>query len=281
MKRLLGHYLPTKKEVSFPNMRLLPRLSVISRAGLTRCVADVQDSALLILGPDGQIFATPQPDPTFSGAPTQGPSVDPVRTTSTTGSEGLSITPAISTTSSSSAESSTHTAGLVTTTTITSTLFVTSCPPEAAGCLPSPSTSSTSSTDSTSNGATSLSSFTTTSVSVSQVSATTGPSTFSQPSTSRSSTGGPTTTSTTSTPGGLTVDPVQATFTTVVPFTEYQVQIVEICAATPTPCSQSRITSTAVGYRTEISCSPGACSGMMVATSLMADFAATGLCVLL
>ncbi|OAP59546.1 hypothetical protein AYL99_06844 [Fonsecaea erecta] len=45
--------------------------------------------------------------------------------------------------------------------------------------------------------------------------------------------------STTSTTGAFTFDSGQTTLTNVVPFTEYRLQLIEVCAATPAPCSQS------------------------------------------
>jgi hypothetical protein len=79
---------------------------------------------------------------------------------------------------------------------------------------------------------------------------------------------------------GNIVDAVQMTFTTIVPFTEYQVQIIELCAATPTPCSQLFSTATNVVYKTEISCSPSACMTVAPTAAYLVDAILAATCTL-
>lgn len=66
---------------------------------------------------------------------------------------------------------------------------------------------------------------------------------------------------------------LQATQTSKVPFTEYHVTIVVSCTQEPNTsrCTTSPSTQTITGLRTEISCSPGTCSGVMLATGTFAD----------
>ena len=182
---------------------------------------NVQDSALLVRGPDGTTYATPRADPSFSGQPSQPPTIDPVP---------------ISTQS-------------TTTVFSTSVVFVTSCPPGVPSC---PALSST---------------------------APPAP-----PSSSRSlviTDGGPRPVSTTvaSQSPPPTFPPSagvggQTTFTTVKPYTEYIVEIVTVCAAQPAPCTVLTETSTITGYRTQLSCSPGVCTGAMINTQVDAAFTA-------
>ncbi|KIV80737.1 hypothetical protein PV11_08220 [Exophiala sideris] len=214
---------------------------------------EVQDSALLVEDPSGNMYASGQVA-SFSGEPTQAPSVVPLSAAT------VSQTTSVSTTTSQSPQMSATLATTITTT-VTSTTIITSCPAGESACLSSLTTPlSTGTTGLIGDGTTGITT-------------TTG----SQPP-NIGSTSGPLAQTTTTAPAGYVVDAV-TTFTNIVPFTEYRVQVVEICAATSTPCSQSTITSTSVGYRTEISCSPGPCTGVMVASSLMADFAATGTCI--
>ncbi|KAI1628885.1 hypothetical protein EDD37DRAFT_689625 [Exophiala viscosa] len=220
---------------------------------------EVQDSALLVEDPSGNMYASGQVA-SFSGEPTQAPSIVPLPTT------------AASQTTSGMSTTSTTTI----TTTVTSTTLITSCPAGMSGCLSSLTTPfSTSTVGPISDGTTTGNP--TTTVSQPPNSASTSPSPFTSSLTTPTGTG--TAGTNTTPPAGYNVDAV-TTFTNIVPVTEYRVQVVEICAATSTPCSESTVTSTRVGYRTEISCSPGPCTGVMVASSLMADFAATGTCIM-
>ncbi|KIX07524.1 uncharacterized protein Z518_02177 [Rhinocladiella mackenziei CBS 650.93] len=59
----------------------------MDKKGSNMKVPDVPDSALLIRGSNGQMFAALQSDPTFSGTPTQPPSVDPLPRSTTTSGE--------------------------------------------------------------------------------------------------------------------------------------------------------------------------------------------------
>jgi hypothetical protein len=210
----------------------------------------VQDSALLVRGSDGMIYATPRADPTFSGQPSSPPSVDPVPQQSTT------------------------------TITTTSVVVFTSCPP-GVSC---PALSST-----TQGGVISPGQQSTTAI-VPPATTLNGPITGTPPSTSGVSLtdGGvrpvPTTTrglgnttpappSGSSTPGGNNVD-AQFTFTNVKPYTEYVVQVVTVCPSNPATCTVVTETSTVTGLRTQLSCSPGICTGAMIRTDVDAAFAA-------
>lgn len=224
---------------------------------------DVQDSALLILGPDGRIYATPQPAPTFSGAPSQPPTADPVPTSTTIASDASSS----STVTISMTEPTTlPEAGLgttIVTTTITRTNFVTSCPPGATGCL---STSSTLvSTSSVSAGSGVASSYTSTGNAAMSTTI------------SLSTTPVRMTTTGSSTPGGVVVDAI-TTLTMVVPVTVYKLQPVDVCTDITPSCSLTTVTSTSVGYRTELSCTPRACAG--ISAGVVADAAFVGTCLL-
>lgn len=68
------------------------------------------------------------------------------------------------------------------------------------------------------------------------------------------------------------------TFTMVVPVTVYKVQPVDICTGTTPSCSLTSVTSTSVGYRTELSCTPSACAG--ISAGAVADAAFVGTCLL-
>ncbi|KIW72950.1 hypothetical protein, variant 2 [Phialophora macrospora] len=222
----------------------------------------VVNSALLILGPGGEIFATPQADPTFPGAPTQPSDVDPLPSQTTTSIEITPTSTLFLTTSLPSVV--TLYAAFTTTTTSTSTILVTSCllgQPCQPNTTPTSSSSSPTSTTSTS------------SLSVSDGGS--GSITLSTTTTSMQLVPESTTS------GAITLDAEQTTFTTIVPFTEYRIQTIEICAATPTPCSQSLSTATSVMYLTEISCSPGACIGVVPTTGYLVDAIATGTCIII
>lgn len=64
----------------------------------------------------------------------------------------------------------------------------------------------------------------------------------------------------------------QATETTTMPFTEYRVTTVVSCTAEPatTSCATSATTQVITGLRTEILCSPGPCTGVVIATGTLA-----------
>ncbi|KIW35486.1 uncharacterized protein PV07_02182 [Cladophialophora immunda] len=65
------------------------QFSEVTSVGIASEEGGVENSALLILGPDGEIFATPEPEPSFSGEPTQPPTVDPVPTSTTANREHI------------------------------------------------------------------------------------------------------------------------------------------------------------------------------------------------
>ncbi|KIW15475.1 hypothetical protein PV08_05521 [Exophiala spinifera] len=230
---------------------------------------NVQDSALLILGPDGHIYATPQPAPTFSGAPSQPPTADPVPTSTTSSSNASPSTTAFSTTV--STESPGVGLGTITvTTTLTSTNFVTSCPPGATACLSTSSTLvSPSSISAASSAASSYASSGNEAISTTITPSIT-PTT--QVTTTRSAT-----TTTSTAPGGFVVDAI-TTLTMVVPVTIYKFQPVDICTGITPSCSLTTLTSTSVGYRTELSCTPSACAG--ISAGALADAAFAGTCIL-
>ncbi|ETI28518.1 hypothetical protein G647_00968 [Cladophialophora carrionii CBS 160.54] len=224
------------------------------------------NSALLILGPDGEIFATPQPEPTFTGAPTQPPDIDPVPSRTT--SIEITTTSTLFITTNPSAVVTSYIAS-TTTTTSTSTIFITSCLPDQS-CQPDATPNSPSSEPSTPGG---IGSGTTSTPSISISDG------GSRPITSMTSTTNVGLVSRSTTSGAITLDAGQRTFTKVVPFTEYRIQIIEICAATPTPCPQSLSTATNVMYKTEISCSPGACMNVVPTTGYLVDAIAGATCV--
>ena len=66
----------------------------------------------------------------------------------------------------------------------------------------------------------------------------------------------------------------QMTFPTIKPYTEYVVQIITVCAAAPGSCTVLTETSTISGYRTQLSCSPGVCTGAMINNQVDAAFTA-------
>ncbi|EXJ64574.1 hypothetical protein A1O7_00911, partial [Cladophialophora yegresii CBS 114405] len=224
------------------------------------------NSALLVLGPEGEIFATPQPEPTFTGAPTQPPDVDPVPRQTTTSVDITPTSTLLSTTT--PAAVVTSYLAFTTTTVSTSTILITSClldQPCQPNTTPTPSSSGTSTPDGIS------STTSTRAVNISDGG--------SRPITSMTSTTSVGFVPGSTISGAFTLDAGQRTFTTIVPFTEYRVQIIEICAATPTPCSQSFSTATNVIYRTEISCSPGACLDVVPTTGYLVDAIAAATCV--
>lgn len=226
---------------------------------------------MLIFGPNGELFATPQADPTFSGAPSQPPTIDPLPT-STTASNSVT-----SSSYSPTALSNLQTVltDLTLTETATSLVYIVSCPVGVLNCLQDSSTSDTTISTST---ITQISIPTST---ITSLYITDGGSRPATPIATSSSTAAPpsSTSQTSRTSAGSLRDPVQATFINRVHYTEYRIQTVEICVATSTSCSQSTSTATVVGDRTEISCSPGLCSGLIVAASLTADVSATGTCI--
>lgn len=236
----------------------------------------MQDSAVLIFGPNGEVFATPQADPSFLDAPTQPPTVVPLPT-STTGADSVILSSPSPTTSSSLQIILTD---LIVTETGTSVVYITSCPAWAQNCLPDSSTSATTISTSTTGYYDYIPATTSTITSL-----------YITDGGSRPATPVPTSsltelsphltsqTSTSRTSGGVLIDPIQATYRNIVHYTEYRIQTVEVCAATSTQCSRSTILATAVGERTEVSCSPGLCSGVLVATGLTADVTATGTCI--
>ncbi|EXJ70615.1 uncharacterized protein A1O5_06686, partial [Cladophialophora psammophila CBS 110553] len=238
------------------------QFSDVTSVGIASEEGGFENSALLILGPNGEIFATPQPEPSFSGAPSQPPTADPVPTSTTITSPATTTSTILLTSNSPTA--STSYAIFTTTTTSYSTVVVTSCPAGSGSCQQSTTPTPFPAT----NGAgTSASSPQTTNPS--SIIITDG---GSRPVTSM------TTTSSSSASGAFTFDAGQTTFTAIVLFTEYRLQIIEVCAATPTPCSQSTSTATSVELRTQISCSPGPCIGVAPATGFLVDALATGTC---
>ncbi|KIW90339.1 uncharacterized protein Z519_08983 [Cladophialophora bantiana CBS 173.52] len=240
------------------------QFSDVTSVGIASEEGGFENSALLILGPNSEIFATPQPEPSFSGAPSQPPTADPVPPSTTTTSAATTTTSTLLLTSNSQTVSTSY-AIFTTTTTSYSTVLVTSCPAGSASCQQSTTLIPFPSTD---GPGTSASSLQTTNASF--INITDG---GSRPATSR------TTTLSSNASGAFTFDAGQTTFTTIIPFTEYRLQIIEVCTATPTPCSQSTSTTTRVGLRTQISCSPGPCIGVAPATGFMVDALATGACI--
>ena len=209
------------------------------------------------------IYATPRPDRwILRCAPTPPP-------TSRRCSNKLSLNVHASTVSSTSASSS---SGSTTTVFTTSVLYLTSCPPGVPSCPALTQQSSTSGS-------------TVTGIIPPPISPILGSTTPSRPSSTVSLTDGGVRPPPSSTPFSIppSSQPTsfppstgngQTTFTTVVPFTEYIVDGIDICPSTPGPCTEEFYTSTVAGYRTELSCTPGACIGAMIATGSMADFAA-------
>ncbi|KIX97037.1 uncharacterized protein Z520_07151 [Fonsecaea multimorphosa CBS 102226] len=210
----------------------------------------------------------PEPEPSFSGEPTQGPTVVPVPTSTTTTLAVITTASAATTTTSTLALTSnsptvsTSYAVFTTTTTSTGTVFVTSCVEGSALCQYSSTSSST--------GGLGSSTSTPQTTSVTSINISDG---GSRPATSMA----PVTT--TSTAGAFTFDAGQTTLTNILPFTEYRLQIIEVCAATPTTCSESTSTATSIGLITQISCSPGPCIGVAPATGFLVEALATGTCI--
>ncbi|OQV02887.1 hypothetical protein CLAIMM_08006 [Cladophialophora immunda] len=179
------------------------QFSEVTSVGIASEEGGVENSALLILGPDGEIFATPEPEPSFSGEPTQPPTVDPVPTSTTASSGVITTTSTLLLTSNSQTVSTSY---VIFTTTTTSTEHDPFILDNGPGYI------------------------------------------CEQPSNYKRTTS--------STSGAFTFDAGQTTLTTVVPFTQYRLQIIEVCAATPTPCSQSTSTATStVGHLVAISLS--------------------------
>lgn len=216
--------------------------SSISSESLADEEGNVQDSAMLVSSPDGTQYATPQPDPGFSGAPTQAPSIDPLSSET------------------SGAPESTFTS--------TSIVYVTSCPPDVTDC-PGTSLQTTdleSTSTATSSGLNATPIFTTTSSTVLNTS--------SSSSGSQSGVSSSIAMITTSTD----LSSQQSTITSIVAFTEYRLQVVEICGNIPTSCMTSTSTSLLVSNKTELKCYPGPCAGIMTATDTM-DVVETSFCI--
>ncbi|KEF58156.1 uncharacterized protein A1O9_06080 [Exophiala aquamarina CBS 119918] len=252
--------------------------SDISNVLLAYEEGNIQDSAVLIFGANGEAFATPQADPSFSGAPTQPPTVVPLPTSTTAADPVTLSSPSPAT----SPSLQTILTVLTVTTTGTWVVYITSCPAGIQNCLLESSTSVTATSTSTTSHYDYIPSTTTTMTSTYITDGGSRPATTVPTSRWIESLTPLTVTSQTSTnraSGSVLIDPIQATYRNVVHYTEYRIQIVEVCAATSTPCSRSSIQATVVGARTEVSCSPGLCSGLHVATGLTAKVAATGICI--
>jgi hypothetical protein len=199
----------------------------------------IEDAALLIYGPTGQVFATPEIQPSnvivglltnslvFTSQPVVPPSSAPIP---------------------------------ISTAFVTSVVTVISCAPGISNC---PANGLSTSTSHFISSALLTAGITTSALS--------GPVTQSI----SISLGGmrPLTASTQPTPSsGASLSYSQATQTSIVPFTEYQVTTVVSCTQEPTTtsCATSATTQTITGLRTEIHCSPGTCLGVMLATGTLA-----------
>jgi hypothetical protein len=195
---------------------------------------NVQDSALLVRSPNGTIFATPRPGPSFSGQPSQGPTVVPVPS------------PTDSTT----------------TVFTTSIVTVVSCPSGVPDC-PLNSITNTVGPASTSSSPIQSVSTIPTSFSSPGISLPDG---GTRPGSSITVSASNPITSITTIPTDFPTNTVaaQLTFTKVVTYTVFEVQAVAYCPSTPGPCSQTTTTGARVGYRTQLSCTPGVCASIQV-----------------
>ena len=211
----------------------------------------IEDAALLIYGPTGQVFATPEMQPsnvvggilTNSLVFTSQPVAAPTSLSSSSSSSSLS-----------SGSSYSLLPSQISTAFVTSVTTVISCAPGISSCPANGElttipllTTSVPLTPSTQSISISLGGMRPLTISLS-------------------------TSSQTAPSSGASLVVLQATQTSIVPFTEYHVTTVVSCTQEPTTssCGTSVTTETIAGLRTEISCSPGTCSGVMLATGTLA-----------
>jgi hypothetical protein len=215
----------------------------------------IEDAALLIYGPTGQVFATPEMQPSnvvggiltnslvFTSQPVAAPSM-----------LSSSLSSSSSSSSSLSLSSYSSVSIQISTAFVTSVTTVISCAPGISNCP--------------ANGELTTTSLFTTSVSLTPATQSISISLGGM----RPLTTSLSTSSQTAPSSGGSVLVLQATQTSIVPYTEYHVTTVVSCTQEPTTssCGTSVTTETIEGLRTEISCSPGTCSGVMLATGTLA-----------
>ena len=210
----------------------------------------VADAALLIYGPTGQVFATPEQQPSNV--------VGGILTNSLVYTSQPAVSAALS----------------------TSVVTAVSCAPGISNC---PANGLSTSTPHLPSSSSATLAYASASISISLGGM--RPLTGSMPSGSVSNTAS----SAHSTPTATTVlfspqsGSSQATQTSTVPYTEYRVITVVSCAQEPstTSCATNVSTETIAGLRTEISCSPGTCTGIVIASGTSTGMSGiyTGACI--